>query len=325
MPLYNKYLSDLQYYSNNGNTPEDANWGSYQYVSLEDVVNNFMLMYQGDHELMNNLNRYKVLFYTKRAIQELNYDAMKEVKVLEQKVGPNLKFVLPSDYVNWVKISLYKDGLILPLTENIQINSAVEYVQDNNFKVVVDQNGVVIEAQNSTLDFDRLNNIQKSIYLNPSSPYHNMWGWEYGGNWYFDYAAGSRYGLNTETANQNPTFKIDKKAGVINFTNQMANESCILEYISDGMEYTSVATPAPGKPVAVRDDAAISVNKMFENYIYSFIKYSILSNKLGVQEYIVARAKKEMTALLRNAKIRISNIHPGRLLMNMRGQDKMIK
>jgi hypothetical protein len=324
MGLYNKYLSDLQYYSNNGNNPEDANWGSYQYISLEDIVNNFMLMYQGDHELMNNLNRYKVLFYAKRGIQELNYDAMKEIKVLQQRVGPNLKFILPSDYVNWVRISLYKDGLILPLTENIQINFAREYVQDNNFKVVVDENGVVIDAQSSELDFDRLNNIQKSIYLNPSSPYHNMWGWEYGGNWYFDYAVGSRYGLNTETANQNPTFKIDKKSGVINFSNEMANESCILEYISDGMEYTSTAN-LPGNPVASRNDAAISVNKMFENYIYSFIKYSILSNKLGVQEYIVARSRKEMSALLRNARIRISNIHPGRLLMNMRGQNKMIK
>lgn len=324
MGLYNKYLSDLQYYSNNGNIPEDANWGSYQYISLEDIVNNFMLMYQGDHELMNNLNRYKVLFYAKRGIQELNYDAMKEIKVLQQRVGPNLKFILPSDYVNWVRISLYKDGLILPLTENIQVNFAREYVQDNNFKVVVDENGVVIDAQTSDLDFDRLNNIQKSIYLNPSSPYHNMWGWEYGGNWYFDYAVGSRYGLNTETANQNPTFKIDKKSGVINFSNDMANESCILEYISDGMEYTSVAN-LPGTPVASRNDSSISVNKMFENYIYSFIKYSILSNKLNVQEYIVARAKKEMTSLLRNARIRISNIHPGRLLMNMRGQNKMIK
>jgi hypothetical protein len=29
--------------------------------------------------------------------------------------------------------------------------------------------------------------------------------------------------------------------------------------------------------------------------------------------------------LLSNAKIRISNIHPGRLLMNMRGMDKQIK
>lgn len=324
MSLYNKYLSDLQYYSNNGNVPEDANWGSYQYISLEDIVNNFMLMYQGDHELMNNLNRYKVLFYAKRGIQELNYDAMKEIKILQQTVGPNLKFVLPSDYVNWIRISLYKDGLILPLTENIQVNFAKEYVQDNNYKVVVDENGVVIDAQNSKLDFDRLNDIQKSIYLNPSSPYHNMWGWEYGGNWYFDYGVGSRYGLNTETANQNPTFKIDKKSGVINFSHDMANQSCILEYISDGMEYTSTAN-LPGMPVPSRNDSAISVNKMFENYIYSFIKYSILSNKLNVQEYIVARSRKEMTALLRNARIRISNIHPGRLLMNMRGQNKMIK
>lgn len=324
MGLYNKYLSDLQYYSNNGNVPEDANWGSYQYISLEDIVNNFMLMYQGDHELMNNLNRYKVLFYAKRGIQELNYDAMKEIKVLQQRVGPNLKFILPSDYVNWVRISLYKDGLILPLTENIQVNFAREYVQDNNFKVVVDENGVVIDAENSELDLDRLDNLQKSIYLNPSSPYHNMWGWEYGGNWYFDYTVGSRYGLNTETANQNPTFKIDKRSGVINFSNEMAEQSCILEYISDGMEYTSTAN-LPGRPVASRNDSAISVNKMFESYIYSFIKYSILSNRFNVQEYIVARARKEMSALLRNARIRISNIHPGRLLMNMRGQNKMIK
>jgi len=35
--------------------------------------------------------------------------------------------------------------------------------------------------------------------------------------------------------------------------------------------------------------------------------------------------RKNKQALLRNAKIRISNIHPGRLLMNMRGKDKWIK
>ena len=52
---------------------------------------------------------------------------------------------------------------------------------------------------------------------------------------------------------------------------------------------------------------------------------SILNSKLNVQEYIVNRAKKNKSALLRNAKIRMSNIHPGRLLMNMRGKDKWIK
>jgi hypothetical protein len=64
---------------------------------------------------------------------------------------------------------------------------------------------------------------------------------------------------------------------------------------------------------------------MFEEYVYAYIQYSILDSKLGVQEYVVHRAKKKKAALLRNAKIRISNIHPGRLLMNLRGQNKWIK
>jgi hypothetical protein len=72
-------------------------------------------------------------------------------------------------------------------------------------------------------------------------------------------------------------------------------------------------------------NADISVNKLFEEFIYAYIKYVILSSKFGVQEYIINRTKKEKSALLRNAKIRLSNIHPGRLLMNLRGQNKWIK
>ena len=64
------YITDYTYYENDQTVPTDANWGSYQYVSLDDIVNNFMLMYQGNHELLNNLERYQVLFHTKRGIQE---------------------------------------------------------------------------------------------------------------------------------------------------------------------------------------------------------------------------------------------------------------
>ena len=91
----------------------------------------------------------------------------------------------------------------------------------------------------------------------------------------------------------------------------MADQICIIEYISDGMENG--------------DDSLVTVNKLFEEFVYAYITYSILDAKLNVQEYIVRRAMKKKTALLRNAKIRLSNIHPGRLLMNMRGQDKWIK
>jgi hypothetical protein len=98
---------------------------------------------------------------------------------------------------------------------------------------------------------------------------------------------------------------------VIDFSTGVENGHIVLEYISDGMENG--------------DDALISINKLAEEYIYSYLKWAVLNSKTGVQEYIVNRAKKEKSANLRNAKIRLSNIHPSRLLMSLRGRDKWIK
>ena len=305
------YISQYKYYENAGVPPENENWGSYQYVSLFDIVNNFSLMYSGNHSLVNNEERYKVLFHAKRAIQELNYDAFKEVKALQLDVDDKLRFILPSDYVNWVRISYYKDGWIRPLTENIQLNSSQEYLQDQTGKILFDEEGNILRPEYSELDYDRIVGQQKSIYLNSGNQFDGTEGYNYDGRWYFEHSIGARYGLNTETANFNPTFRVDNKAGVINFSSDMQGQSVIVEYVSDGMEQG--------------DNSKISVNKLFENYIYAYIQYEILRSKLGVQEYIVARARKEKSALLRNAKIRMSNIHPGRLLMNLRGQAKWIK
>ncbi|MCH9716176.1 MAG: hypothetical protein K0U52_03725 [Gammaproteobacteria bacterium] len=304
------YINDYAYYANSGAIPQDKNWGSYQYVSLNDIVNNFMLMYQGNHELINNLNRYQVLFHAKRGIQELNYDAMKEVKVLQMDLDDNLRFILPSDYVNWVRISQYLNGVLYPLTENIQTGWASTYLQDNNAKIIYDQDGNVLKPQFSQLDMSFTSGA-KTIYLNESSAYNNQSGWNVDGCWYFDFGIGARFGLNTETANANPTFSIDKQRGVINFSSIGNGASVVVEYVSDGMENG--------------EDGSISVNKLFEEYLYAYVKYSLLNGRLGVQEYIVNRARKDKSSLLRNAKIRLSNIHPGRLLMSLRGQDKWLK
>ena len=304
------YINDYAYYANSGAIPQDKNWGSYQYVSLNDIVNNFMLMYQGNHELINNLNRYQVLFHAKRGIQELNYDAMKEVKVLQMDLDDNLRFILPSDYVNWVRISQYLNGVLYPLTENIQTGWASTYLQDNNAKIIYDQDGNVLKPQFSQLDMSFTSGA-KTIYLNESSAYNNQSGWTVDGCWYFDFGIGARFGLNTETANANPTFSIDKQRGVINFSSIGNGASVVVEYVSDGMENG--------------EDGSISVNKLFEEYLYAYVRYSILNGRLGVQEYIVNRARKDKSSLLRNAKIRLSNIHPGRLLMSLRGQDKWLK
>jgi hypothetical protein len=305
------YITAYEYYENNGNPPENANWGSYQYISLEDIINNFLLMYDGNHSLVNNEERYKVLFHAKRAIQELNYDAFKETKVLQLDVCADLRFVLPPDYVNWIRISLWENGSLFPMTENIQAMSSDAYLQDNDCRILFDIDGNILRPQNSELDLSRLNNTNRSIYLNQNSPYHGQQGWNIDGGWFFEYPIGARFGLNTETANQNPTFRIDQKAGVINFSSGMSEKSCVLEYVSDGL-YNG-------------DNTKVTVNKLFEEYIYAYIEYAILSSKYGVQEYIIKRTQKNKSALLRNAKIRMSNIHPGRLLMNLRGQAKWLK
>jgi len=304
------YINQRKYYTNDGVNPTDTNWGSYQYVSLEDVVKNFQLMYAGNHGLVNNVNRFKILFHAKRGIQELNYDAFKEIKALELKVFDDLRFVLPADYVNWVKLYLLKDNVLRELTENIQVQSAVSFIQSSadNFTYDSEGNATVVE---SNLDSERKDGSLKSIYLNDEidenvNPNVNNYDSDI-----YNYRIGARYGLETETANINPTFTIDKKAGVINFDSTMANQQCVLQYISDGMENG--------------DDSKISVNKLFEEYIYAYIQYALLNSKFGVQEYIVNRARKNKQALLRIAKIRLSNIHPSRLLMNLRGEDKWLK
>ena len=210
------YITDYQYYENNGVVPTDSNWGSYQYISLEDIVNNFMLMFQGNNEIVNNLNRYQVLFHAKRGIQELNYDAMKEIKILELQICDQLRFVLPPDYVNWVRISLEQNGMLYPMTENIQTNWSGAYLQDNDCRILFDIDGNVLKPNNSFFDKERLSGQQRTMYLG-QGPYHGQEGYCINGNWCFDYAVGARFGLNTETANVNPTFSINKKGGVINF------------------------------------------------------------------------------------------------------------
>ena len=304
------YITDYLYYENNGNSPQEENWGSYQYVSLEDIVSNFMLMYQGNNEILNNIERYQVIFHAKRGIQELNYDAMKEIKILQLTVDSQIRFVLPQDYVNYVRVSLYENGVLFPLTENIQTMWSGAYLQDNNAKILFDLEGNVLKPENSLVDLSRQAGGMQQLYLG-GGPYNNQMGYCCDGEWFFDYAVGARFGQNSETANVNPTFTINKEQGAIYFNSSMSGRSVVLEYVSDGMVNGS--------------DSKINVNKMFEEFLYAYIRFSLLNSKMGVQEYIVNRARKDKSSLLRNAKLRLSNIHPGRLLMNMRGQSKWIK
>ena len=85
---------------------------------------------------------------------------------------------------------------------------------------------VVFPSENDAIQFSET--INENGFEIEVSPYDGAEGWCVDGCWYFDYAVGGRYGLNTETANSNPTFTINKQAGVINFSNMTASNSVVL-------------------------------------------------------------------------------------------------
>ena len=83
----------------------------------------------------------------------------------------------------------------------------------------------------------------------------------------------------------------------------------ILDYISD-----SLGT-----------DGEMQVHKFAEEAMYKWLSHAILSGRANVPEYQVNRFKKERSAAIRNAKLRLSNIKLEEITQILRGKSKQIK
>ena len=84
---------------------EEGNHGSYQFVSLADIVDQFMAVYVGEEKLIDKANRLDVSFWAQRALAELSFDTLKSFKSQEIVLPPSLQMILPHDYVNYTKLS----------------------------------------------------------------------------------------------------------------------------------------------------------------------------------------------------------------------------
>ena len=81
------------------------NYGEYQFVSLNDIINQFMIGYVGADKLISKANKSDVQFYAMRALQELSFDTFKSTKSQEFVLPPSLTIPVPQDYVNYVKLT----------------------------------------------------------------------------------------------------------------------------------------------------------------------------------------------------------------------------
>ena len=79
--------------------------GNYQFTSLTDIINQFMVVYVGEDKIIKNANRTDVAFHAQRGLAELSFDTLKSCKSQEIVVPASLQMTLPQDYVNYTKIS----------------------------------------------------------------------------------------------------------------------------------------------------------------------------------------------------------------------------
>lgn len=278
----------------------DENYGNYQFITLKNIVNNFIIAYVGEDKIISKIKRTDVIFHAKRAIQEFSYDVFRSSKSQEIEIPLTLNMVLPQDYVNYVKLS-YVDSAGIEKTIYPTRNSSnpLPILQDNNYEYLFDEDGNLLTADDSvTWERYKSSSTRNSILENNNN---------------FDILAdnhlGKRYGLDPEHAQSNGSFYIDPIKNIIHFSSNLAGLVITLKYISDGLGL----------------DSEMVVHKFAEEAVYKHIAYSILSTRDKTPEYIVGRFNKERIATRRNAKLRLSNIKLEELTQVLRGKSKQIK
>jgi hypothetical protein len=241
-------------------------------------------------------------------MQEFSYDTLKSINSQELTIPHSLSVVLPQDFVNYVNLYWVDNQgaqhIIMPannLTSNpselpLQGSNGVP-VQDN-FNENIDTTSIIEERwRTNFLKNEDQDVLDSSVY-----------GWEYYYGWP-EFGYGQLYGIDPQYSNANGYFTINNREGKISFSSNLVDKVIIFEYISDGLS-TDVDTRVP---------------KLAEEAMYAYISHAIISTRINQPEYIVQRLKREASAKLRNAKIRLSNIKLNEIVQVMRGKSKWIK
>jgi len=291
-----------------GNVVEE-NWGSYAYIKLNDIIDNYMVGYVGDGKLVNKVKKSDVLFFAKRGLQEFSYDTLKSIKSQELTIPPNLSVPIPQDYVNYVNMSWVDQArikhIIYPTT--LTSNPYKTPIQDG--QGVPTQDNFERNLQGTSITNQRwkdnnLKNLDRE--LDNSSFWANIYGGGFGNGFG---TVGGQYGIQPEIAQINGWFTINERENKFSFSSDLSDKLIILSYISDGLAI----------------DSDTRVPKMAEEAMYAYISHAIISTRSNQPEYVVNRLSREKAAKLRNAKIRLSNIKLEEFTQIMRGKSKWIK
>lgn len=284
----------------------EKNYGSYAYTKLNDIINNFIVAYVGAGKLIPSAKRTDIIFHAKRAMQEFSYDTLRSVNSQELTVPHSLSLAIPQDYVNYVSMHWIDDqGVKHVMTPtSMTTNPGAIPLQSDNGQPMQDNFGDNVDGTSLTENRWSNNGLKNRRDIIDNSDF--SWDLLYGEQ---SYGVGQLYGLDPQKANINGYFTINDREGKFSFSSDLIDRIVILEYISDGLS-TGMDTRVP---------------KLAEEAMYAYISHAIIASRINQPEYVVNRLKREKSAKLRNAKLRLSNIKLNEFVQVMRGKSKWLK
>ena len=287
--------------------------GSYSNVTLEDVINNFIVSHVGPDKVLTKVPRHEVAFWAQRGMQEFSYDILVSEKNIEFELGESLSFPLPADYVNYVKI-VWVDAFGNDRTIHPDRRSTPKQglLQDDQFNQIYDYTGERTKAnksdtterfQNEQIRNEAADRIRQDSYGFLSDDIYD---------YYYSGYFGRRYGNDPQYENYNGWFQLDLAAGIIYFNSSFqAGDLIGLRYISDGIGQNG-------------DLTNVYLPKLAEDAIYAWILYHLTKVRTASAQ-LAPLYMKEMRAKMRNAKLRLSQYKTEEITQVLRGRAKWIK
>ena len=271
--------------------------GSYQYITLEDIVNNYM-MSTDDDDFASNVPRHKVLFQARRAFRELYFDSIQEVKVMSLELSDQLTVTLPPDFVNYVRISwLGDDNLLRPMASNGYTNIARDYLQGDSYEILFDDDGCALQD-----DVQGLAELAAGGEGGTANSYT---------------FCGDAFNPNKNMANvySNGSYVVDKNNGLIKFGSEVFGKTVVLEYISDGL-YTGCEGSA---------EVDLKIHKFAEDSVYNWMYWKLIERRKNVPANAKVLARKDWFNSRRICKRRMNTIRPAELRQVFKGSSRWFK
>ena len=290
---------------------ESTDLGYYRRTSLDDIINNFVIMYVGQDKILSKVPRLEVAAVAQRAVQEFSYDVFHAENNMELELGPALTVPLPADYVNFVEVSsVDQNGVTRPLTRTTRTNPSKAALQDQDYNVITDSNGDIVFADESEQNkrFQSPQSYTTEEIIERNSNYITDNNYSYYNGTYF----GRQWGINPADANINGTFLLDEGVGIMYLDSTFQEGDLInLRYISDG--------------IGANDDLRnVFVPKMAEDAVYANMLYNLAKVRPSAAG-AAGLYKKEAKSKLNNAKIRLMQIKTNEIEKVLRNKAKWIK